>query len=174
LTVLSDFRLAHDFDIDGVEKNGRFMGRSIYWKLYFVENVLRIIINSVLSAQISPDWWKVAVAQKIQDEVEWVRLDYLKHREHTYPGRHGIYYVYLRNLGDIIRDNADLFAPLIPDIDDWVVKIEQVRLPRNIVGHMNFLSRRDQKRIDVLFGECKTLMNSLQSSGKLAMKIPEV
>jgi hypothetical protein len=174
LTLVSDFRLAHDFDVDGVSKNGRFIGRSIYWKLYFVENVLRVIINSVLSAQISPDWWEVAVGKKIKDKVEWVRGDYLANPWHTYPGKHGIYYVYLPDLGDIIRDYADLFFPVMPDIDDWVGKIEQIRLPRNVVGHMNFISTGDKTRIDSMYDECEKLVRGLQSSKKLVLKIPEV
>ena len=174
MTTVSDFRLAHEFDVDGVNKNGQFMGRSIYCKLYFVENVLRVIINSVLSVQIEPDWWEGAVGKKIKNDVEWVRQDYLMNPLHTYPGKHGIYYVYLRNLGDIIRDHADLFAPVIPNIDEWVAKIEQIRLPRNVVGHMNFINRNDQKLIDSMYDECKELVRVLQSSKKVVLKIPEV
>lgn len=150
------------------------MGRSVYWKLYFVENVLRVVINSVLSVQMKPDWWEDAVGKTIKDRVDGFRRDYLMNPWHTYPGKHGIYYVYLRNLGDIIRDHADLFVPVIPNIDEWVAKIEQIRLPRNVVGHMNFISRNDQKLIDSMYDECKELVRTLQSSKKLMLKIPEV
>lgn len=149
------------------------MGRSIYWKLYFVENVLRIIINSVLSVEIRPDWWEVAVDGKIKKTVKGIRDDYLASPLHTYPGKHGIYYVYLRNLGDIMRNHADLFVPVIPDIDEWITKIEEVRLPRNVVGHMNFLSKQDQEQIEVLYDECKALITKLQNT-ELVLKIPEL
>ena len=174
MTVVSDFRLARQFHVDGVSENGQFVGRSTYWKLYFVENVLRVVIDSVLSVQIKRDWWEVAVGERMKRDVDRVRRDYLTNPRHTYPGKHGIYYVYLRNLGDIMREHADLFAPVMPNIDEWIAKIEQIRLPRNVVGHMNFINRNDQKLIDSMYDECKELVRVLQSSKKVVLKIPEV
>jgi hypothetical protein len=152
------------------------VSRTVYWKLYFVENVLRIIINSILSLQVNPphDWWDVIIGETMKNEVERVRRGYLARPWHTYPGRHGIYYLYLHNLGDIMRDHAEYFLPVIPDVDQWVLKIEQIRLPRNVVGHMNFLSSNDRRRIDSMYDECRRLVQVLQSSKKLVLKIPEV
>jgi hypothetical protein len=86
-----------------------------------------------------------------------------------------IYYVYLRQLGEIIRANSHIFEQVISNIDEWVVKIEQLRLPRNLVGHMNFPGKKDRDRIDVMYSQCRTLiekLQELQDSGILELKIP--
>lgn len=173
MSMVGDFRRLHNFDIVNVNRSGQFVGQSFYWKLYFVENAFRVIINSVLSITFKPDWWEDAVKKKIKDNVEWRRRDYLASPWHTNPGKHGIYYVHLSNLGDIIRDNANLFRDIIPNIDDWVADIEKIRLPRNVVGHMNFINRDDQRQIDLMYRKSKVLVRSLQRE-KVVLKIPDI
>ena len=63
-----------------------------------------------------------------------------------------------------MRANSNLFLPIIPEIDGWIARIEQLRLPRNVVAHMNFPSRTDQKRIDVFFEDSKVLVANLPKS----------
>ena len=173
MSAVIDFRLANDFDAGRVNQSGKFVARSVYWKLYFVENAFRVVINSVLSSQINRNWWDVAVDSKTKTYVERIRRSYLQNPGKTSPGRHSIYYLYLWQLGEIIRANSNLFLPLIPKIDEWIKKIEQIRLPRNVVGHMNFPNKRDRKLIDNMYSDCRSLIRSLESSGVLLM-IPEV
>jgi hypothetical protein len=173
MTVGKDFRSASAFDPGKVDESGRFLGRSAYWKLYFVENAFRVITDSVLSAQIE-DWWET-VDLCIRQDAEKVKMDYLQNPEHSNPGNHMIYYVYLRPLGEIIRANAHIFRQVITNIDEWIVKIEQLRLPRNLVSHMNFPGKKDRDRIDAMYSECRSLMKeleNLQDSGILELKIP--
>lgn len=80
-------------------------------------------------------------------------------------GVHGIYYTTLFQLTDIIRTNSHLFAPMIPDVDQWILRIELIRYPRNVVGHMNFPTRTDQKRIDVFYDDVQALAAKLISDG---------
>jgi hypothetical protein len=65
-----------------------------------------------------------------------------------------------------------LFEKVIEDVDSWIVKIEGVRLPRNLVGHMNFPNREDRKRIDKLYGELSTLVQKLERKPKFTVRIP--
>jgi len=185
MSVVVDFRRSSNFTLKGVIKNGRFMGHSVYWKLYFVENALRVIINTVLSIQVTPipksypSWWEFLYHDtKLMEDAERVRRRYLASPSHTYPGKHGIYYVYLHNLGDIMRENAGYFSPLIPEVDDWVLKIARVGLPRNCIGHMNLINGQDRKQIDTLYYECKTLIKMLQKMmvgpEKLVLQVPEI
>lgn len=165
----TDFRL-YPFDPRRVEASGKFVGHHIYWKLYLLENIFRIIINSVLSVQIGPDWWDVAVDDKIRKRAVKFKKDYLRRPWYTKPGSHDIYYIYLRDLSEIMRANSNLFLPVIPDIDSWIARVEQILLPRNIVGHMNFPSETDQKRIDVFYSDSKILLTTLQTS--LLLQVP--
>jgi len=174
LSSTTDFRLS-SFDPTRVESSGRFVGGNAYWKLHFVENVFRVIINSVLSVQIGPKWWTTAVDPKIRGRVESLKKDYLAQPWHTTPGPHDIYYVRLQDLSEIMRANSHLFLPILPEIDSWIARIEQLRLPRNIVCHMNFPNPADRKRIDVFWLDCKSLIGQLQvrmASKSWTLQIP--
>jgi hypothetical protein len=54
---------------------------------------------------------------------------------------------------------------VISDIDAWIARIEQVRLPRNIVGHMNWPNKVDRQRIDVVYADLHQLVQRLSGSG---------
>lgn len=174
MSPATDFRL-YSFDPSRVESSGKYVGRNIYWKLHFIENIFRVIINSVLSAQIGPEWWATAVDGKIRARAKRFKKDYLKRPWHTAPGSHNIYYVHLQDLNEIMRANSHLFLPVLPEIDSWIARIEQLRLPRNIVCHMNFPNPTDRKRIDVFWFDCKSLIGQLQAtvvSKSWALQIP--
>jgi hypothetical protein len=159
-----DFR-AYAFDPRRVDAAGRNIGQHVYWRLYAIENMLRVITHSVLSAQIGAHWWAVAVAPTIQGKVARTKSDYATRPWHSTPGKHDIYYVFLSDLSKIIAANSHLFAPTIPDIDQWIARLEQVRLPRNIVGHMNWPHKTDRQRIDVVHADLHQLLGQLVASG---------
>lgn len=66
--------------------------------------------------------------------------------------------------------NSNLFLPLIPDIDQWMARIEQIRLPRNVVAHMNWPSQTDRQRIDVFYNDVRSLAAHL--GGTLRLSVP--
>ncbi len=166
-----DFR-KKKFDLKGVRKSGIYAGRRWYAKLYLIENSLRVIIHSVLSAQIAPNWWSSAVSQPIKDEVERFKKQYAARPWHTLPGSHDIYFTHLRHLNEIIRANRNHFDPIIRDVDGWMTEIERIRFPRNIVGHMNYPSTVDQKRIDVFYSDCQALVKMIAGASVVALQIP--
>jgi hypothetical protein len=167
MSNIQDFR-AFRFSEQNVLRCGNYAGHRAYWKLYFVENVFRVIIHTILSIQISPDWWNEATdgdtkrkARRNKDNYKWW---------HSNAGSHFIYYLDLKDLGEIIRANAHLFRPAIPAIDQWILGIEMVRLPRNLVSHMNFPSSRDFQLMDEFYLECKSLLYEV--SKKFQLQIP--
>jgi hypothetical protein len=164
-----DFRLS-SFDLFAVSKSGKLLGRQTYWKLYYIENVFRVVIHTVLSIQIPIDWWATAVDGEIQRKATRFQSSYLKKTWHGKPGTHSIYYIDLKDLNEILRANANLFDPIIPDLDKWMVGLEELRLPRNVVAHMNYPSKTDLKRIDVFYDDCVSLLDLVQT--KIALKIP--
>jgi hypothetical protein len=131
----TDFR-TFTFDLVRVDSAGKNVGRGVYWKLYAIENIVRVIIHSVLVVQIGPGWWATATGSQIQKRVAGFMAAYAKKPWHSTPGKHEIYYTFLGDLNEIIRANSHLFVPVIPDIDQWIARLEQIRAPRNIVGHM--------------------------------------
>ncbi len=169
MTASKDFR-AFPFDAGRITRSGKSLGRQTYWKLYAIENIFRVLIHSVLSAQIKPDWWTYAVDATIQDKAKRFKVSYTKKSWHGKPGLHDIYYLDLKDLNEIIRANAHLFDPVVPSLDRWMVLIEDLRLPRNVVAHMNFPTATDISRIDVCFNDCSTLLPLVQK--KIALIIP--
>src|SRR5947209_5709689 len=102
-----DFRRS-GFSALRVERCGKYMGRYTYWKLYVIENTLRVVVHSILSKQIHSTWWTAAAGPKLQAKVAWVRADYTRRPWHTPAGSHDIYYVFLSDLSKIMRENSHL------------------------------------------------------------------
>ena len=165
-----DFRRS-SFSQLRVERCGKYIGRYTYWKLYEIENTLRVFIHSVLSVQINSNWWSAAADRKLQEKATRVRADYARRPWHTPAGPHDIYHVFLPDISKIIRTHNHLFDRVVPDIDKWVVRIDDIRLPRNLVGHMNFLSLSDRQRIDALHRDIGVLITQIQAYG-LSVRIP--
>ncbi len=166
---IPDFRLSQ-FELRAIDRCGKYIGNRTYWKLYTIENLFRVVVHSVLSVQIPTGWWEVAVDKTIRNKAESFQRSYLRKSWHGKPGSHGIYYIDLKDLNEILRANANLFDPVIPDLDKWVLGIEELRLPRNVIAHMNFPSGTDIKRIDVLYDDCQSLIAELQA--RMALSIP--
>lgn len=166
-----DFRTSA-FDRARIDTSGKDLGRKVYWKLYAIENLIRVVVHSILTAQIGTDWWSIAVDKTIQAQVRWRISAYNAQPWHSTPGKHEVYYLFLSDLNKIIAPNSHLFAPHIPDIDQWIARIEQIRLPRNIVGHMNWLSKVDRNRIDVLYADIQHLIVGLASNVTLVVPAP--
>lgn len=166
---LIDFRHS-SFDSEKLCRSGKYVGQRTYWKLYAIENIFRIVIHSVLSPEIPGGWWDIAVDKTIKEKADFFKKNYLKRAWHGKPGTHDIYYIDLKDLAEIIRVHSHLFITVVPDIDKWMIGIEDLRLPRNVVAHMNFPSENDIKRIDVFYNDCLVMISGIQS--KIPLLIP--
>lgn len=170
MPAASDFRSASVFNLSRVDTAGRDVGRRVYWKLYAIENVMRVIIHSILSSQIGPNWWSLGVDASLQKKAQRFRSTYTSSPWHSSPGGHDIYFIDLADLNEIMRANSNLFLPLIPDVDQWMARIEQIRLPRNVVAHMNWPNQTDRQRIDVFYNDVRSLVGHL--GGTLQLSSP--
>lgn len=66
-----------------------------------------------------------------------------------------------------MRANSNLFHPILPHLDKWIVGIEDLRLPRNIIAHMNYPNSIDMTRIDVFYADCLILVSEVEKHIKL-------
>jgi hypothetical protein len=171
--VIIDFKKRQQFIPENVLESGIYIGKKIYWKLYAIENFYRIIIHSILSVQVDPEWWPVVTPPRIQKKAQKFKNDYVEKPWYTMPGKHFIYFTDLYGLNEITRINSGFFEPIIPTIDDWVLKIEDMRLPRNVVAHMNFPNKTDRQRISIFYEDFKKLIKSIQDKGKIILKVPK-
>lgn len=170
MPIAVDYRTL-PFHITSIGDSGKYIGRSTYWKLYAIENLTRILVHSVLSVQISPAWWAIAIDPDTNRQVQNTKKNYAKQPWHSSPGGHDIYHLFLPDLRKIISIHSHLFRPIIPDIDTWILRIEDIRLPRNIVGHMNWLHVADKRQIDSTYSDMKALIRRLSRSG-MVITIP--
>src|SRR5689334_15572658 len=114
MPVVRDFR-NYSYRSDRIDRCGRDIGSKLYWKLYAVENTIRIVIHSVLTAQFGPNWWTAAVDPKIVAKASRFRATYVAKQKNANPGLSDIHLVFLSDLTDILRVNNHLFGPIIPD-----------------------------------------------------------
>jgi hypothetical protein len=152
------------FDVARVDASGKNLGGKVYWKLYAIENLVRVIANSVFTAEHGPAWWVIAVDGTVRGNITYRKSEYANQPWHSTPGKHDIYYAQLPELTKVVANSSNLFRPLIPKIDEWVKRLEEIRLPRNVVGHMNWLSPIDRKRLDVLHADLQALIRHLSDS----------
>jgi hypothetical protein len=167
----TDFR-DHGFDAKRIDAAGKDVGKHVYWKLYAIENLIRIVVHSVLTAQLGGNWWDLVADPDQKKEIAKLKRKYSNAPWHSAPGRHEVYYIYLSDLTKILTANSPQFAPHIPDIDQWTARLEQIRVPRNVVGHMNWLTATDRVRIDVCYSDIQQLVAKLATSPNLPMLVP--
>jgi hypothetical protein len=164
-----DFRRARVFAIPKVAANGRDIGKVIYWKLFVVENLVRVALHSVMSLELGAGWLEEVAGPDLKKKITWRREDYGDNPWNTKPGAHDLYYLDLKDLGELVRSHSHLFKPILTNIDHLVGEIERCRLPRNVVAHMSSPSEIDRKRIDVLHADISKAVEELASKVKISV-----
>jgi hypothetical protein len=170
MAPVPDFRTL-PFAVATLDASGSSVGRTSYRKLYGIENILRVVIHSVLTAQIGPGWWAFAVDPDLQRDVSRVRRQYGDLLGRAPAGGHDLYFTFLPQLNDILRPNSHLFVPVVPDVDRWLVRIERLRLPRNMVGHANWPSVPAANTIQATYTAARKLVRDVDGAG-VPMLIP--
>ena len=164
MPLVRDFRNA-SFRLDRIGRCGRHVGSKLYWKLYAIENTLRVVVNSVLTLQIGANWWGVAVDPQVVSKASRFRAHYAARPRNTSPGAEDIHLIFLSDLTEIIRANSHQFLPLVADANNWIAALESIRVPRNLVRHMNFPNAFDKAAIDSAYSQLPSLIIQLQLNG---------
>jgi|SRR3972149_8191772 len=167
----ADFR-ALPFELRNVSSSGQYLGSRIYWKIFLLENTLRVLINTILTAQLkTTDWFPQVADKKLKKRVKRFKADYAGHPKHNLPGNHDVYYLFLSDLTKILSFNSNQFRPVVKDIDQWIAKLEDVRIPRNLIAHMNWPNQSDELIIERTHTDLKKLLVDLISRG-IILQIP--
>lgn len=165
-----DFRKSR-FVEASAERCGHYVADQAYWKLYVIENTLRVVINSVLSIQVGPNWWSTVLDPKKARSIQQFRASYTSRPKHASPGTHDIYLTFLSDLNKIIQLQSDKFRSVIPDVDRWILRLEAIRLPRNLVGHMNFPNYYDRDKINTVYSRLPALLEQLRTK-RIPIQVP--
>jgi hypothetical protein len=171
MPVVHDFR-NHPYSPARIERCGRHVGSKLYWKLYAIENTIRIVIHSVLTAQIHSNWWAVAVSPSVIKQASRRRATYVARPSNASPGVNDIHLILLSDLAEILRSNSHQFTPIVPDTNNWIAVLESIRVPRNLVGHMNFPNAFDKAAIDSAYLQLPSLFAHL-SAHSVPVLIPK-
>jgi len=155
-----------------VTSYGKVLGKNYYGKIYASENLIRVVIHSVPCVQVDSNWWARVVDGDIRKEAERIRNDYLSKSPPRIPGSHDIYCTYLSGIERILFKNRGFFEPLIPEIDDIIIGLNRVRLPRNLTGHMNILNSNDRKAITDFYQLCRMVIARLQRRPHFKLHYP--
>lgn len=164
MPVVRDFRNA-TFSPARIDRCGRYIGKKLYWKLYAIENTVRVVINSVLTLQLGNNWWGLAVDPRIVSKATNIRASYVARPRNAHPGVQDIHLIFLTDLTNILRDNSHQFLPVVTDTNNWIAMLEAIRVPRNLVGHMNFPNAYDKAAIDLAYSRLPSLMGQLATNG---------
>lgn len=164
MATARDFR-RYGFAADRIDRCGHYIAAESYWRLYAVENTVRVVINSVLTVQLGPNWWSVVLNPAQTRNIQRFRGQYTARPRHASPGRHDIYLLFLSDLNQILRIQSNQFRPVIPDVDRWIARLEGIRPPRNLVGHMNFPNYYDRERISNTYERLPVLLSQLRDRG---------
>jgi len=89
------------------------------------------------------------------------RASYSAKPKNASPGTSDIHLVFLSDLTEILRANSNLFLPVVPDTNQWISTLEAIRVPRNLVGHMNFPNTFDKNAIDSAYLQLPSLLGHL-------------
>lgn len=178
MPYIRDFRELN-FSQKNMEKCGKSLSRETYWKLYIIENTLRVMINSILIVQYHEkggEWWEDLAGGDVKKNAERNQKRYLTDEAKFYsvPGSHPIYFVDIKDLGSIIRENYIFFIDVFGEknYNKIIVEIESIIIPRNIVAHMNYPNRIDRNRIENFFQDVNVYLEFLNKK-KIEIKIPK-
>lgn len=154
-----DFRNKSFSDISIVIDSAKYSGNRFYYKLFVIENLIRIIINTILINDYPlPDWWEHAVDGR------------LKKSWHGRSSHHGIYHVFLKELNTIMINNRNFIETYISDLDSLILEIENFNVSRRKIAHTKFLNSSDITQLDTLYDLTKRLTKEL--SNRLVILIP--
>lgn len=154
-----DFRYKPFSDVSIIIDSGKYAGNRFYYKLFVIENLIRIIINTIMINDYPlRDWWAHAVDGGIKKS--W----------HRRSRHHGIYHVFLKDLNTIIINNRIFIETYISDLDDLILTIENFNDTRRKIAHTKYLNTVDLNQLDKLYNLTKRL--TIELSSHLTIVIP--
>lgn len=121
----------------------------VYVAIAAFENSARKLVTGVLIDAEGEDWWAQRVSERIRRRAETRRTDEEKIRWHTSRGTDLIEYTDLSDLGNIVKNNWDDFAPFFPSIE-WAASIFDILTrSRNVIMHSGVLGVEDIERVGI-------------------------
>jgi len=135
------------------------IGEEAYPQVVVLENSIRALIEKKLSA-IRTDWWKSLVPSSVQESVQRT-ID----KEKKYPyrekrGQNPLVYCNFADLKEIVIANHSEFCDVIPNLEWFKTKMDEVYMARNNLAHSVLLTKDDMTRIALFYRDWARLLEA--------------
>lgn len=127
----------------------------LYPILYVLENSMREVVKRVMHTTYGHDWWDTQLQTGKLKTVHQTATGRMttesRQRWHQRRGGHPVYYIGLDDLGSIITGKQDAFFNnmLATDIDWFKHFMKELEPSRNVLCHMNPLSKTNVKDLSI-------------------------
>lgn len=129
------------------------MAEKVYPILYVFENSARDIIARVLEANLGADWWDKVAYSELKREVKRRRTQEGEEAWHSKRADNPLAYLDLGHLSDLVGKPTvwPYFQEIFPR-DNWFsAVVDDLKVSRRVIAHMNPLSEDDIKQVEAGF-----------------------
>lgn len=125
----------------------------VYSELYCFETSVRELIKDRLQEKYSVDWWEKGVPQKVRTFAETRQKEAMKQSWLEGEKTELIGFIEFGHLADIIVENWESFADLIPT-QHWLrQRMDELEKARNFVAHNRLLLPSEFARIEMYISD---------------------
>lgn len=148
---------------DDIKAKGKEMAYT-YVYLYCVENALRLFLEKVAKGAHGDNFFShLQINKDIDTKLRARKVDESKNKWLCIRGDSEIFYLDFDDLGNLIRNNWEIFKTYFPS-QEWIVtKIDELSKCRNLVAHNSYIGKEERELIMVYFN---TIMRQIGSTVK--------
>jgi hypothetical protein len=136
------------------------MANEAYPVLYVFENSIREFIDGHLTAAYDKNWFddNQIVSRPVRETVERNRKAEGRNRYHSQRNARSIYYTNLDDLSKVVQSTkgSKVFKSLFPRPTWFPELVSRIEVSRNVVAHMNPLTKQDVRRLADALTEWQT------------------
>ena len=119
-----------------------------YRMLFVFENVLRDFITTRFTEVKGDDWFDTCATSPMKSKVKERKEKEERNQWHVGRNQHPLYYLDFGDLGNLIKNNWDVFKDFFEQT--WILsRIEEAEKTRNVIAHTNILSSEEGQRLEL-------------------------
>jgi hypothetical protein len=148
--VTADERREQDLyaAVPGTIREGSIQMQRWFRMLFVFENVLRDFISARFAETKGEDWFDTCSTTTMKNKIRERKDREEKNQWHVGRNQQPIYYLDFGDLGNLIRNNWDVFKDFFDQ--PWIIsRIDEVEKTRNVIAHTNILSAEEGQRLEI-------------------------
>lgn len=134
--------------VPGSIREGSIQMQRWFRMLYIFENVLREFITTRFIELKGDDWFEACSTSAMKSKVKDRKEKEEKSQWHVGRNQHPLYYLDFGDLGNLIKNNWDVFKDFFEQT--WILsRIDEAEKTRNVIAHTNILSAEEGQRLEM-------------------------